>query len=96
VPENDHELPWIVESKNWQNPVDKPTVEHFLKAAENLAAEKGHDQVIRWFYARSGFTQPAQELLMEARVLYTEQPELEQMLEELGVLGEQHVTQELA
>jgi len=85
-PENEDELPWIVESKNWQNPVDRPTVEHFLKAAKNLAADQGHSQTIRWFYARSGFTKPAQTLLDEQGVFYTEQADLVQMLQDFQVV----------
>ena len=85
-PENDDELPWIVESKNWKYPVDQPTVAYFLKGAENLAAEQGHNQVICWFYARSGFTKPARDLLEREGVLYTEQDQLERMLEDLEVL----------
>jgi len=85
-PEDENEPAWVVESKNWQKPVDKPTVEHFLRAAENLATDRGHENIICWFHARSSFTKPAQTLLEEKNILYTEHDELMQMLQDFDIV----------
>lgn len=80
------DLPWVVEVKNWQRAVGRPEVERFLEAAENLRADRGHEQVVCWFYARNGFNGPAEALLQEQGVLYSNQQELVRLLQDLQVL----------
>jgi hypothetical protein len=48
--------------------------------------DRGHKQVVSWFYARSGFSGPAEELLKEREVLYTDQAGLVRLLQDLQVL----------
>jgi hypothetical protein len=84
--ETGEEPPWVVEVKNWERPVGRPEVERFLKAAENLQADRGHEQAVCWFYARSGFSEPAEALLRERQVLHTDQAGLVQLLRDLQVL----------
>ncbi|MFQ5614974.1 MAG: restriction endonuclease [Anaerolineales bacterium] len=79
-------LPWVVEVKNWQSPVTKPVVAHFLEAAAHLRAERGHTVSVCWFHARGGFTSPAETLLRAQGVLYTGQESLIQLLQDLHVL----------
>lgn len=85
-PQEAGELPWAVEVKNWERPVGRPEVERFLEAAENLQADRGHEGVVCWYYARGGFSGPAEALLEERDVLYTDQVGLVQLLQDLRVL----------
>lgn len=85
-PMSDDEPPWVVEVKNWERPVGRSEVERFLEAAEHLQADRGHEQVVCWIYGRSGFSGPAETLLEEREVLYTDQAGLVQLLQDLQVL----------
>ena len=91
IPANADHLPWVVEVKNWQSPVSRPTVVHFWEAAQNLAEEKGHMQggemaMVCWFHARSGFTGPARDFLKEKGILYTDGEALTKMLRTFEVI----------
>jgi len=85
IPQDGNHLPWIVEVKNWEKPVGKPDVEHFWAAAQSLARERGHEEFICWFYARSGFSGPAEAFLREKGMLYCDADRLETLLRALGV-----------
>lgn len=86
APQEDGEPPWVVEVKNWERPVGRPEVERFLEAAESLRADRGHEEIVRWFYARGGFSGPAEALLQERGALYTDQAGLVRLLQDLRVL----------
>ncbi|MEM7531003.1 MAG: restriction endonuclease [Chloroflexota bacterium] len=90
VPFNSNHLPWVVEIKNWKDPVSKPDVEKFWQASRNLASDKGHAQVVCWFYSRSGFTGPARDFMQENGILYTDESGLVNMLEVMGVIDQWH------
>ncbi|HHN93545.1 MAG TPA: hypothetical protein ENK17_02145, partial [Anaerolineae bacterium] len=77
---------WAVEVKNWARPVGRPEVEHFLQAAEHLRQERGLTRLVRWFYARSGFTAPAEELLKREGLLYSTEDDLLRLLHDLRLL----------
>jgi len=85
IPQDDNQLPWIVEVKNWGKPVGKREVEHFWAAAQNLARERDHEEFICWFYARSDFSGPAEAFLREKGMLYSDAVRLEKLLRALGV-----------
>lgn len=87
-PQTEDDLPWVVEVKNWTRPVGRPEVERFLAAVAHLIDDRGHDKVVSWFYARSGFSEPAETLLQESGVLYTDQNGLVQLLEDLQVVDQ--------
>ena len=78
--------PWIVEAKNWQRPINKPEAEHFWQAAQNLAEERGHEQVVCWLYSKSGFSGPAKDFLQEKEILYTDHDSLVQLLQDFEVV----------
>jgi len=59
---------------------------HFWESAQNLAQEDGHIEMISWFHARSGFTQPAKEFMQEKGILYTDKAALTQMLRDFKVI----------
>ncbi|MEM7539085.1 MAG: restriction endonuclease [Chloroflexota bacterium] len=88
VPLDPNHTPWVVEVKNWKDPVSKPDVEKLWHGSRNLAKDKGHPQVVCWFYARSGFTGPAITFMQEKGMLYTDEDGLVQMLEEMGVIDQ--------
>ena len=78
--------PWVVEVKNWQQVVNRPEVEHFWEAVQTLAQDRGHDEVVGWFYARSGFSGPAKEFMVEKGILYSDEAGLIQLLTDLQVV----------
>ncbi|MEM7539203.1 MAG: restriction endonuclease, partial [Chloroflexota bacterium] len=86
VPTNPNDIPWVVEIKNWQDPVSQPDVEKFWNGARDLADDKGHAQVRCWFYARSGFTGPAKTFMDEKGMLYTDETGLIRLLKDLQVI----------
>ncbi|MEM7533957.1 MAG: ATP-binding protein [Chloroflexota bacterium] len=63
---------WLVEAKNWSEPIPLPEVEHFLKQAGQMQAKEKYDQVTLWFFSKSGFTKPAINALEKAGVLYSD------------------------
>ena len=85
-PLNASQHPWVVEVKNWKDAVTKPDVEKFWQATNNLAKDKGHAGVVRWFYARSGFTGPAITFMQEKGMFYTDEEGLLGLLEVLQVV----------
>ncbi|MEM7531351.1 MAG: restriction endonuclease [Chloroflexota bacterium] len=86
LPTSPDALPWVVEVKNWQAPVSKPVVVHFWEAAQHLADDKGHDEVICWFHARGGFTEPARTFMQEKGMLFTDEAGLTKMLRHFQVI----------
>ena len=90
VPAQDDQRPWIVEAKNWQEPVSKPHVEHFWAAAQNLAKDRAHKEIICWFYARNGFSNPAAEFMQEQGILYTDEASLLQMVQDFRMVDRWH------
>ncbi|MEM7535127.1 MAG: restriction endonuclease [Chloroflexota bacterium] len=86
LPTSPDASPWVVEVKNWQNPVSKPVVVHFWEAAQHLADDKGHDEVICWFHARGGFTEPARTFMQEKGMLFTDDAGLTKMLRHFQVI----------
>jgi|GEM_PF-2168915 len=79
LPKDEVQPPWVVEVKNWQKPVSLTQVEHFWNAAQSMAEDKGHEKIVCWFHARSGFTEPARKFLAEKGILNTDEPMLTQI-----------------
>ncbi|MEM7536281.1 MAG: restriction endonuclease, partial [Chloroflexota bacterium] len=94
VPLNPTQHPWVVEVKNWKDSVRKPDVEKFWQAARNLAKDKGHPQVVCWFYARSGFTGPAKKFMKEQGILYTDEKGLLRLLKDLKVVEQWYTAEQ--
>ncbi|MEM7530710.1 MAG: restriction endonuclease [Chloroflexota bacterium] len=90
LPRNISQLPWVVEVKNWQTPISQPDVKHFFDAAQNLAKDRGHTQVRCWFYARSGFSTPAEKFMQQNGMFYTDHDGLVELLEALNVIEQWH------
>ncbi|MEM7531392.1 MAG: restriction endonuclease [Chloroflexota bacterium] len=86
LPRNANQPPWVVEVKNWQTPISQPDVKHFWEAAQNLAKDRGHTQVRCWFYAHSGFSDPAEKFMQQHDILYTDHDGLVKLLEDLKVI----------
>ncbi|MEM7532654.1 MAG: restriction endonuclease [Chloroflexota bacterium] len=86
IPSDENAAPWIVEVKNWQDPVSKPAVVHFWEAAQHLADDKGHEEVVCWFHARGGFTGPARTFMQEKGMLFTDQDGLTKILRHFEVI----------
>ncbi|MBV7335044.1 hypothetical protein KFU94_43775 [Chloroflexi bacterium TSY] len=86
IPNPQSPAPWIVEIKNWQQPVNQTQVQHFWQAAQHLAKDKGHDDMVCWFYARSGFTGPAKGFMQTKGMYYTDEAGLVQMLRDFQVI----------
>ncbi len=86
LPSDPRALPWAVEVKNWQDSVTKPKVVHFWEAAQNLADDKGHGEMVCWFHARSGFTEPARKFMQEKGILSMDEATLAQMLRDFRVV----------
>ncbi|MCE7980900.1 MAG: hypothetical protein DYG89_06880 [Caldilinea sp. CFX5] len=61
---------WLVEAKYTQERIDADAVKHFLQQTEQVQAQGRYVTIVRWFFSKSGFTQPAEQLLKEAGVLY--------------------------
>ncbi|MEM7531621.1 MAG: restriction endonuclease [Chloroflexota bacterium] len=88
VPRSSTLSPWVVEVKNWQTVVSQPNIQHFWDAVQNLAKDRGHTQMVCWFYSRSGFSEPARDFMDEKGILYTDETKLIQMLEDLNVIDQ--------
>ncbi|MEM7531599.1 MAG: restriction endonuclease [Chloroflexota bacterium] len=90
LPRGANQPPWVVEVKNWQTPVNQPDVKHFFEAAQNLAKDRGHAQVRCWFYAHSGFSEPAKQFMQQNGMFYTDHNGLVKLLEKLNVIEQWH------
>ena len=75
---------WLTEQKNWAKPVGPDRVEKFIRAARGWQKERGIDQVVLWFYSRSGFTQPALTTMQSEGILYSDQNDLQELAADLG------------
>jgi hypothetical protein len=78
---------WLVEAKYTKEPIDATAVRHFLAQCEQVKAQGRYVEIIRWFFAKAGFTQPAQELLQAAGVLYSDWRAFLAFADTLGFFG---------
>jgi hypothetical protein len=59
----------------------------FAWAVEAYRAERGLKRVVAWLYGRAGFTAAARTFLERAGILYSDQDQLLDLAEELGLVG---------
>ncbi|MEM7533203.1 MAG: ATP-binding protein [Chloroflexota bacterium] len=78
---------WLVEAKYTQEPITKPVVAHFLKQSKQVEGRFGYQQVVRWFFSRSGFTGPAETLMKQEGVLYSDWKQFLALARTMGFFG---------
>jgi hypothetical protein len=78
---------WIAQSKWRKEPVGRPEAEHLLGQAEIVRERKGDDlDILRiWLFAGNGVTIPAEKLMRENGVLWSDRADLDALLEMLGL-----------
>ncbi|MEM7536884.1 MAG: ATP-binding protein [Chloroflexota bacterium] len=78
---------WLVEAKYTQEPITKPVVAHFLKQSKHVEERFGYQQVVRWFFSRSGFTGPAETLMKQEGVLHSDWKQFLALARTMGFFG---------
>ena len=78
-------LSWLVESKYWGEPVGIGEVKWFEAACEVAKEDLEIDVLVPWFFSRSGFTEEAAAYLKEKGYLYSDEAQLNGLLELFGL-----------
>jgi hypothetical protein len=83
----EREETWVTEQKNWEKRVGLPEARKFARAVEAYQAERGLKRAVAWLYGRAGFTEAARAFLEKEGILYSDQEQLLDLAEELGLVG---------
>jgi restriction endonuclease Mrr len=78
---------WVTEQKNWEKRVGVEAARKFAQAVEAYRAERGLKRLVAWLYGRAGFTAAARASLEKEGILYSDQEQLLDLAEELGLVG---------
>ncbi|MEZ4733892.1 MAG: ATP-binding protein [Caldilineaceae bacterium] len=70
---------WLVQVKNQQTPISDKDVTKFLRQCEQWSKKHPHRTLVRWYYAKSGFTSKARQLLEQAGVLSSDRQAFNQL-----------------
>ena len=78
---------WFVQVKYRKEKVTKPDVEAFLSQIDAIQDVKGYATLTNWYVSKGGFTEPAQELLAELDIYYTNLAQFNELARVFGYLG---------
>ncbi|MFQ6073532.1 MAG: restriction endonuclease, partial [Methanosarcinales archaeon] len=76
---------WLIESKNWQNAVGSKEVKEFLEKIKVVSEQENPNSLIGWFYSKSGFKTEAIKLLKQHNILFSNQTDVVELIQELGI-----------
>lgn len=63
---------WLVQVKNQKTAIGEQEIGDFLTHCEKFLPQHPYATVTRWYFAKSGFTRPAQQLLQNAGMFYSD------------------------
>jgi len=77
---------WLVSVRYQKGKMTKPNVEQFIRQAAEVQAEKQYGAVTRWYFSKAGFTGPAQLLLREEGIYFSDLDEFNGLSGLFGLL----------
>lgn len=78
---------WFVQVKYRKRAVDKRDVEQFLQQIAAIQNAKNYASLTHWYVSKGGFTAPAQALLQELGIYYTDLAQFNALAKVFGIWG---------
>ena len=78
---------WMVQVRYKGKKTTRPDVVTFIEEVEKVRAERGYDEVIRWYFSKSGFTEPAKTLLQEEGIYHNDLQGFNSLANVFGFMG---------
>ncbi|MEM7133166.1 MAG: Lrp/AsnC family transcriptional regulator [Chloroflexota bacterium] len=78
---------WFVQVKYRKEKVTRPDAEAFLTQIDAIQTVKGYAALTNWYVSKGGFTEPAQDLLAESSIYYTDLAQFNALAKVFGYLG---------
>ncbi|MEM7531100.1 MAG: ATP-binding protein [Chloroflexota bacterium] len=78
---------WMVQVRYKGKKTTRPDVVTYLEEVEKVRADRGYDEVIHWYFSKSGFTEPAKLLLQEEGVYHNDLHQFNDLAQIFGFMG---------
>lgn len=78
---------WFVQVKYRESAANRCHVEAFLKQIDTIQEVKGYTALTHWYVSKGGFSKPAQALLQELGMYYTDLAQFNALAKAFGFLG---------